>query len=52
MLKMDLNEEKQTENVKVKNRKNVTAIDAEKTQVLADKLSAIEKEDLANKYLL
>ncbi|XP_037028931.1 sperm-associated antigen 1 [Bradysia coprophila] len=51
MLKMDINEEQQQcETVKVKNIKNCTSIDSAKTQQLADKLSTIEKVDLANKH--
>lgn len=49
MLKMDINEERQCETVKIKNRKNVATVDTTKTQELAKKLSTIEKEDLANK---
>ncbi len=49
---MDINDERQCETqlVNVKNRKNATTIDITKTQQLAEKLSTIEKEDLANKY--
>lgn len=50
---MDLNDERQCETVKMKNRKNVaTIVDTTKTQALAKKLSAIEKQDLANKYVV
>lgn len=49
MLKMDINEENQCEAVKIKNRKNVTVVDTAKIQELAEKLSTIEREDLANK---
>lgn len=51
MLKMDINDERQCDAVKVKNRKNMTAVDASKTVELTEKLSTIEKEDLANKYI-
>lgn len=51
MLKMDINEERQCETVKINSKKNVITIDTTRTQELADKLSAIEKEDLANKYV-
>lgn len=48
---MDINEERQCETDKLKTRKNVTTVvDTTKTQDLAKKLSAIEREDLANKY--
>lgn len=52
MLKMDINEERQCDAVTVKNRKNITTVDAAKTLELAERLSTIEKEDLANKYIL
>lgn len=50
MLKMDINDERQCETVTIKSRKKVTSIDAVTTKQLADKLSTIEKIDLANKY--
>lgn len=50
LLKMDISDEQRCETVKTKNKKNVTSIDTVKTQQLADKLSTIEKIDLANKY--
>lgn len=48
---MDINDERQCETIKIKNRRNATSIDSVKTQQLTDKLSTIEKVDLANKYI-
>lgn len=48
---MDINEERQCETDKIKRKKNVTTIDTSRTQELAERLSVIEKEDLANKYV-
>lgn len=50
ILKIDLNEEVNCDTVKVEGRKNVSLIDQAKTDEMVDKLSTIEKEDLADKY--
>lgn len=47
---MDLNDEENCNSVKIKERKTVTIMDHSKTDELVEKLSTIEKEDLANKY--
>ncbi|KAJ6637681.1 Sperm-associated antigen 1, partial [Pseudolycoriella hygida] len=50
MLKMDINDERQRESGKTKNRSNITAPDVAKTKELANKLSTIERENLANNH--
>lgn len=49
MLKMDINDEQQVETFNKKNRTYIPVIDTISAQSLVNKLTTIEKEDLANK---